>query len=145
MVPRIAITGMGLVSPLGLDVATYWAGLCEGKSGVSFITEFPTDKLRSDVAAMVPGFDPSRWLDKKEQEIYGRVEQFSVAAAFEAIESARLEGADKTRVGVLMSTGQGAVEISRSRFAAPTSADRAPFRPTSFPGSCSTRSPRWSR
>lgn len=111
MVPRIAITGMGLVSPLGLDVATYWNGLLEGKSGVSFITAFPTEKLRSDVAAMVPGFDPSRWLDNKEQDIYGRVEQLSVAAAFEAIEAAHLEDADKTRVGVLMSTGQGAVEI----------------------------------
>jgi 3-oxoacyl-[acyl-carrier-protein] synthase II len=111
MVPRIAITGMGLVSPLGLDVAAYWKGLLEGTSGVSFISEFPTDKLRSDVAAMVPGFDPSRWLDSKEQDIYGRVEQFSVAAAAEAIAEARLEDADKSRIGVLMSTGQGAVEI----------------------------------
>jgi 3-oxoacyl-[acyl-carrier-protein] synthase II len=108
---RIAITGIGLVSPLGLDVPTYWQGLLEGRSGVSFIREFPVDKLRSDVAAMVPGFDPSRWLDKKEQDIYGRVEQLSVAAADEAVTQAKLGGIDKTRVGVLMSTGQGAVEI----------------------------------
>src|SRR5262252_714666 len=111
MIARIAVTGMGMVSPLGLDVPTYWSGLVEGRSGVSFITEFPTDKLRSDVAAMVPGFDPSPWLDKKEQEIYGRVEQLSVAAADEAVKQARLDGVDKARVGVLMSTGQGAVEI----------------------------------
>jgi 3-oxoacyl-[acyl-carrier-protein] synthase II len=111
MAPRIAITGMGLVSPLGLDVETYWKNLLKGISGVSFISEFPTDKLRSDVAAMVPGFDASRWLDGKEQGIYGRVEQFSVAAAAEAIAEARLEEADKSRIGVLMSTGQGAVEI----------------------------------
>ncbi len=111
MTARIAITGMGLVSPLGLDVPTYWRGLLEGRSGVSFITDFPTDKLRSDVAAMVPAFDASRWLDNKEQAIYGRVEQLSVAAAAEAVGEARLDGVDKTRVGVLMSTGQGAVEI----------------------------------
>jgi 3-oxoacyl-[acyl-carrier-protein] synthase II len=111
MTARIAITGIGLVSPLGLDVPTYWRGLVEGRSGVSFIREFPTDKLRSDVAAMVPGFDPSRWLDKKEQDIYGRVEQLSVAAADEAVTQARLGDVDKTRVGVLVSTGQGAVEI----------------------------------
>ncbi|HKQ68731.1 MAG TPA: beta-ketoacyl-[acyl-carrier-protein] synthase family protein [Polyangiaceae bacterium] len=111
MVPRIAVTGMGLVSPLGLDVPTYWNGLLAGQSGVSFITEFPTERLRSDVAAMVPGFDASKWLDNKERDIYGRVEQFAVAAAAEAIAEARLEGADKARVGVLLSTGQGAVEI----------------------------------
>src|SRR6185436_19649030 len=86
---RIAITGIGLVSPLGLDVPTYWQGLLDGRSGVTFIREFPTDKLRSDVAAMVPGFDASRWFDKKEQEIYGRVEQLSVAAADEAVTQAK--------------------------------------------------------
>jgi 3-oxoacyl-[acyl-carrier-protein] synthase II len=102
---------MGLVSPLGLDVPTYWRGLLEGKSGVSFIRDFPTDRLRSDVAAMVSGFDASQWLDNKERDIYGRVEQFSVAAAAEAVGQAELDGVDKTRIGVLMSTGQGAVEI----------------------------------
>ena len=108
---RIAVTGMGLVSPLGLDVRSYWHGLLEGRSGVSFITEFPTDRLRSDVAAQVTGFSPSRWLDEKEQVIYGKVEQFAVAAAAEAILEAKLDAVDKTRVGVLLSTGQGAVEI----------------------------------
>ena len=111
MVARIAVTGMGLVSPLGLDVRSYWHGLLEGRSGVSFITDFPTDRLRSDVAAQVPGFDPSRWFDDKERAIYGKVEQFGVAASAEAIAEARLDDVDKTRVGVLLSTGQGAVEI----------------------------------
>ena len=63
--PRIAITGMGIVSPLGLDVGHLWSALLEGKSGVSFITEFPTDKLRSDVAASVTGFEPAQWLDQE--------------------------------------------------------------------------------
>ncbi|HEY3595448.1 MAG TPA: beta-ketoacyl-[acyl-carrier-protein] synthase family protein [Polyangiaceae bacterium] len=111
MTERIAITGLGLVSPLGLDVPAYWKALCEGRSGVSRITEFPTDKLRSDVAATVYGFDPSRWFDKKEQEIYGRVEQLASVAADEAITEADLGRVDPTRVGVLVSTGQGAVEI----------------------------------
>jgi 3-oxoacyl-[acyl-carrier-protein] synthase II len=111
MTPRIAITGMGILSPVGLDVVSYWSALLEGKSGVSFITEFPTDRLRSDVAATVRGFDASRWFDDKEQTIYGRVEQLAVAAVAEAVDEARLDTVDKTRIGVLMSTGQGAVEI----------------------------------
>jgi 3-oxoacyl-[acyl-carrier-protein] synthase II len=111
MPPRIAITGIGLLSPLGLDVGSTWRGLLEGKSGVRFITDFPTDKLRSDIAAGVPGFDPGKWFDHKEREIYGRVEQLAVAAAAEAVAQASLDAVDKTRVGVLVSTGQGAVEI----------------------------------
>jgi 3-oxoacyl-[acyl-carrier-protein] synthase II len=111
MTPRIAITGMGIVSPIGLDVVSYWNALLAGTSGVSFITEFPTDRLRSDVAAMVKGFDASRWFDDKERTIYGRVEQLAAAAVSEAVGQAGLEGVDKTRIGVLVSTGQGAVEI----------------------------------
>src|SRR6478609_6907749 len=98
--PRIAITGLGMVGPLGLDVPTYWSALLAGESGVSYITEFPTDRLRSDVTASVKGFEPAKWLDKKEQDIYGRIEQFAVAAAAEAIGQAGLGGVDPTRVGV---------------------------------------------
>jgi 3-oxoacyl-[acyl-carrier-protein] synthase II len=132
--PRIAITGVGLVSPLGLDVPTYWQGLLAGRSGVSFITDFPTDKLRSDVAANVRGFDASRWLDKKEQDIYGRVEQFAVAAAHEAIEQAKLDGIDKTRVGVLVSTGQGAVEIFEEQIRRSTARGPRAVSPYFIPG-----------
>lgn len=108
---RIAITGMGLVSPVGLDVASSWSALLVGRSGVARITAFPTEKLRSDIAAEVKGFDAGAWLDAKEQEVQGRVVALTVAAAAEAIAAARLDGVDRTRVGTLLSTGQGAVEI----------------------------------
>lgn len=131
---RIAVTGVGAVTPLGLDVGAFWRGLLEGKSGVSFIEEFETDRLRSDIAARVTGLDPERFLTKKESELFGRVAHFSVAAATEAIDQAGfgawlkdgtpggdLSGdqraalpkpdVDPTRVGCLMSTGQGAVDI----------------------------------
>ena len=55
---RVAITGVGVVSPLGNDTQTFWEGLLAGRSGVSMITEFPTDKLRSNIAAAVKEFDP---------------------------------------------------------------------------------------
>jgi 3-oxoacyl-[acyl-carrier-protein] synthase II len=124
MTERIAITGLGIVSPLGLDVPSYWRGLREGRSGVSLITDFPTDRLRSDVAASVTGFDASRWFDKKEQEIYGRVEQLAAVASEEAIAQADLSRVDKTRIGVLVSTGQGAVEIFEEQIR--RSAERGP-------------------
>jgi len=109
--PRIAITGLGLLSPLGLDVPAFWEGLCAGRSGVGFITEFSTEKLRTDIAASVPGFDPKSVLESREIDYTGRVVQLGLAASLQAARQARLEGVDKTRVGVLVSSGQGAVEI----------------------------------
>jgi 3-oxoacyl-[acyl-carrier-protein] synthase II len=136
-VRRVVVTGMGVVCPLGSDVESYWRALCAGRSGVGAITAFATDKLRSDIAASVRDFDPGRWLSRKECEIYGRVTWFSVAAAHEAMQMAGLGGmlrvrepvgeeeesgagtgtgaeeccVDRTRVGCLMSTGMGAVDI----------------------------------
>ncbi len=122
---RVAVTGLGVVSPVGNDVETFWASLLEGKSGVGFITDFPTDKLRSDIAASVKGFDVAPFLSAKEADIYGRVTHFSVAAAVEAMRHAGLEGlrknedgvaagvpgVDPTTIGCLMSTGQGGVDV----------------------------------
>ncbi|MBK7585344.1 MAG: beta-ketoacyl-ACP synthase II [Myxococcales bacterium] len=109
--PRVAVTGLGMVSPLGLDVETYWQALLAGRSGVDFITDFSTEKLRTDIAASVRGFDPTTVLDKREIDYTGRVVQFGLAASTEAIRQARLEDVDRTRVAVLVSSGQGAVEI----------------------------------
>lgn len=123
---RVAVTGLGVVSPVGNDVATFWESLLAGKSGVGFITEFPTDKLRSDIAASVKGFEVGRYLSAKEADIYGRVTHFSVGAGVEAMTMAGLEalrrgdaeeplkdvaGVDRTRIGCLMSTGQGGVDV----------------------------------
>ena len=88
---RVAITGIGIVSPAGNDVPTFWSHLLSGQSGVSLITDFPTDKLRSDVSASVRGFPADRFFSPKETEIHGKVTQFSLGAAFEAMRSAGLE------------------------------------------------------
>lgn len=115
---RVVVTGMGVVSPLGHDVPTFWNNLLAGRSGVSFIRDFPTDKLRSDVAATVENFDASAYLSPKEAEIHGRVTQFAVGAAAEAIVMAGLEppgSVDPHRIGCLISTGMGAVDIFQSQ------------------------------
>ncbi len=100
-----------MVSPIGLDVATYWRSLLEGRSGVSAITEFATDRLRSNVAASVQDFDPTAYLDSKEIGIWGRVAQLALGASTQAWKQAGLGSVDKERVGVLVSTGQGAVDV----------------------------------
>lgn len=133
---RLAITGMGAVTPLGNDVATTWEGLLAGRSGIDFIRDFPTEKLRADVCASVRDFEATTYLTRKESEIYGRVTQFSLAAAVEAMDQAGFgawlrEGTpgaearaglaapdvDPTRFGCLMSTGQGSVDVFERQIA----------------------------
>ncbi|MEM1029458.1 MAG: beta-ketoacyl-[acyl-carrier-protein] synthase family protein [Myxococcota bacterium] len=133
--PRLAITGVGVISPLGLDAPTTWAAMTRGESGVSFLDGFDTSRLRSDIAAQVRGFSPEPYLTKKEAEIYGRVTQFSLAAATEAIGMAGLGGFLRAgapgassapearpsvaahRIGCLFSTGQGSVDIFEAQIA----------------------------
>jgi len=133
---RVVVTGLGVVCPLGNDVERTWEGLLAGRSGVRFIDEFPTDKLRSDIAASVRDFDPSPYLSAKEAEIYGRVTHFSVGAAAQAIAHAglgalrRRDGspesppAERARIGCLMSTGMGSVDVFEEQIK--KSAERGP-------------------
>lgn len=129
---RVAVTGLGVVSPVGNDVPTFWQSLLAGQSGVGFISEFPTDKLRSDICAAVKDFDPRRYLSAKETDIYGRVTQFSLAAAVEAMTHAGLgalyrddedapqpeiPGVDRRDIGCLISTGQGSVDVFEEQIA----------------------------
>ncbi len=136
---RVVVTGVGVVCPVGNDVETAWRNLLAGKSGVDFIKDFPTDKLRSDIAASVKGFEVEKYLSPKEAEIYGRVTHFTIAAATEAIGMAGLgglyrrdpdqpppaiEGVDPSRIGCLLSTGQGSVDVFEAQIA--KSAARGP-------------------
>jgi 3-oxoacyl-[acyl-carrier-protein] synthase II len=123
----VVVTGVGMVTPLGHDAETTWRALRDGKSGVGFITEFSTEKLRSDISAMVKDFETQKFLSSKEADIYGRVVPFCLGAAVEALAQAGLDvprpddeiprpgstrlAVDPTRIGCLLSTGQGAVDI----------------------------------
>lgn len=117
---NVVVTGMGVVSPVGNDVATFWQSLLEGRSGVSYIRDFPTEKLRSDIAASVRDFNIAKYMSPKEAEIYGRVTHFSLAAAVEAVVMAGLDkedAADRENIGCLMSTGMGSVDIFEEQIA----------------------------
>jgi 3-oxoacyl-[acyl-carrier-protein] synthase II len=117
---RVVVTGMGVVSPVGVSVPSFWESLLAGRSGVSHIREFPTDKLRSDIAASVRDFDVSRYMSPKEAEVYGRVTHFSLGAAVEAVTAAGIDKqstVERSRVGCLMSTGMGSVDIFEEQIA----------------------------
>ena len=108
---RVLVTGMGIVSPLGLDVATTWDGIVNGRSGVDFITAFDSEGFDTRFAAEVKGFDPENYLDRKEARRMDRFAQFAAVAAQEACRQASLKprSTDPYRIGVIIGSGIGGI------------------------------------
>ena len=90
---RVVITGMGAVTPIGNDVASFWQGLCAGRRGVGPITKFDASEYKVKVAAEVKDFDPSQYMEKAELRKYDPFCQYALAAASQAMEQSGLEGA----------------------------------------------------
>jgi 3-oxoacyl-[acyl-carrier-protein] synthase II len=86
---RVVVTGMGAVSPVGLDVPSLWEAVAAGRSGVDYITSFDTAGFDTRIAAEVKGFDPTAYVSRKQAGRMDRFTQFAVAASLQAAESAR--------------------------------------------------------
>ena len=110
---RVAVTGLGLVTPLGTDTDTTWRALTAGTSGAAVITRFDPAQLPVRFACEVKGFDPSAFMEKKEVRRYDLFAQFAIAAAAQAVKDSCLEGKldqiDLKRVGVIIGTGTGGI------------------------------------
>ena len=109
--PRVVVTGTGMLTALGPDVASTWEGLVAGRSGIAAITAFDPARLASRIAGEVPGFDPSGILDRKEQRHTDRFTQLALVAARQALDEAglpgRLDGELAERAGIIIGTGLG--------------------------------------
>jgi len=105
-VPRVVVTGMGTINPLGLSIKEFWKGLVAGKSAIGLITHFDASKFRVKVDAEVHGFDATKYMDLKAVDRTSRTIQFAIAAAKEAIQSAGLNMTQENpeRVGVIIAT-----------------------------------------
>ncbi len=113
MKKRVVITGLGLVTPLGIGVKQTWAALCAGKSGVAEITRFDTSEYQTKIAAEVKDFHPEDFMPKKDA---GRVEPFiafALAATRMAIEDSGLviNSANESRVGAITGCGLGGLRF----------------------------------
>ncbi|MFC1994105.1 beta-ketoacyl-ACP synthase II [Chloroflexota bacterium] len=87
---RVAVTGLGVISPIGLNSSDMWNALVSGDSGVDYISSFDHTSFDTKFAAEVKGFDPITYVSRKEAHRMDRFTQFSVAASLQAVESARL-------------------------------------------------------
>ena len=111
MTSRVFVTGLGAVSPLGLDVASTWEGLAGGASGVDYITSFELDGFETRFAAEVKGFDPINHLGKKEARRMDRFAQFAAVASSEALSQAELRPGDidPFRMAAIVGSGIGGI------------------------------------
>jgi 3-oxoacyl-[acyl-carrier-protein] synthase II len=110
---RVVVTGMGMLTALGNDVPSTWAGMVAGRSGIARIAAFDPSRLAAQVAGEVKDFDPSGVMDRKDARRFDRYMQLALVATREAMNQAglpdRLEGDEAERTGVLVGTGLGGV------------------------------------
>ena len=108
---RVAVTGLGAVTPVGHEKDQLWKSLCNGESGISNITAFDTTGQDVFIAGEASDFDPGKWFDKKEERRLDRFTQFAVASATLAIEDSGLDldKVDRTKAGAIIGTGIGGI------------------------------------
>ena len=121
MLPRVVITGMGVVSPNGIGKEAFCRAILAGKSGVKRISRFDPSGLPVHIAGEIPEFDELAWVDARERKHVSRVVPLAVAASSEAIEDAGLDPAsmsmdEKREIGVILGTGGGAQEFSEEQY-----------------------------
>src|SRR5690242_15799697 len=115
---RVVVTGMGLITSLGHDLATNWEALTQGKSGVGEITAYDTSNFRVHIAAEVKDFDPSPYMDRKEARRNDPYEQMAIATTKQAIDQANLQITDENadEVGVYIGSGIGGLVTLHDQF-----------------------------
>ncbi|HET7472121.1 MAG TPA: beta-ketoacyl-ACP synthase II [Candidatus Limnocylindrales bacterium] len=110
---RVVVTGMGMLTALGNDVASTWDGMISGRSGVARIEAFDPSRLGAQIGGEVKDLDSSHILDRKEQRRTDRYIQLGLVAARQAMDQAglpeRMDGEEAERTGVIMGTGLGGV------------------------------------
>ncbi len=118
--PRVVVTGMGLITPVGIGVAASWEGMVAGRSGAGPITRFDASGFAVRIACQVDDFDPSNWMTHRVARRFDRSVQFSMAVAQMAVGQARLEVTPENadRVGVLIGSGIGGLGTLQAGFEA---------------------------
>lgn len=108
---RVVVTGMGALTPIGNNVASYWENLVAGTSGAAKITKFDTEKFKVNFACELKDFQLSEHFDSKEQKKYDAFSMYALVAVEEAIQNSKLdlESINKDRTGVIWGSGNGGI------------------------------------
>ena len=106
---RVVVTGIGVVSPLGLNLTTTWEGLIAGKSGIDYITLFDTEFYETKIAGEVRGFEPTDYISRKDTRHMDRFAQLAVAASLQALEQSgiQISSTNEDDIGIVIGSGIG--------------------------------------
>src|SRR5690625_629919 len=115
---RVVVTGYGVVSPLGQTVDELWENIKTGKSGVKRLNDSAFDDITTQIGAPIVEFDPSNYIDRREQKRFDLFIQYGYVAAMQALESANIDLAtiDLERAGTYIGTGAGGMETILSNY-----------------------------
>lgn len=115
---RAVITGMGVITPIGLTLEEYWESLIAGRSGIGYITRFDTEGFDVKIGGEVKDFNPENYLERKEARKMDRFTQFGVAASIMALGDADMKWpfSEPHRVGVCLGTGIGGIETLSDQY-----------------------------
>ena len=129
---RVVVTGIGIVSPVGLDKRTTWENLLAGNSGIDRISSFDTEGFETSIAAEVDGFEPTDYVSRKEARRMDRFVQLAAAATLQAVDDAGLSvnGANGERVSVMIASGIGGIRTLSEQYG--VMSDRGPSRVSPF-------------
>jgi 3-oxoacyl-[acyl-carrier-protein] synthase II len=132
---RVVITGMGVISPLGNDVQTFWNHLIAGKSGISTIDTFDVTSFKTKIAGLVRDFNPESVMDRRDVRRMDRFCQFAVVAAKQAIDDAglKLEDENAERMGVYIGSGIGGIQTLLENYRTMLSRGSSRVSPTVIP------------
>ncbi len=110
---RVVVTGMGILCPLGLNLAATWEALIAGKSGIDYITLFDPEPLETKFAGEVKGFEPADYISRKDVRRMDRFTQLAVAAGLQAVKQAGLQinSMNQDNIGVIIGSGIGGLTI----------------------------------
>ena len=110
---RVVITGLGMVTPLGLDTASTWEAIVAGRGGVGPITKFDAAGFPSTIAAEVRGFDPGKYLERKDVRKMDTFSHYAIGATREALDDARItiDSDNAERIGVYIGSGIGGLGL----------------------------------
>jgi len=113
LVKRVVVTGLGIVSPVGIGIHESWKSLCEGRSGIRRITKFDPSSYETQIAGEVKGFKPEDWMSKKEAKRFELFISYAIAATRMAVDDAGLSITDENgdRVGVITGCGLGGLRF----------------------------------
>jgi len=115
---RVVVTGLGVISPIGNDIGTFWSSLLAGKSGIGPAKSFDVSAFDSRIAGEVKDFDPARYFDFKEAKRMEKFAQYAAAASKEAVKDSGIDLTieDLTQIGVLIGSGMGSLRMIEEQY-----------------------------